>query len=81
MTILYDNAVKYTPENGSIQISCQTRSDCLFLTVKNTGQAISAADLPHLFERFYRTDTAHTDGNSYGLGLAIASAAAERVKG
>lgn len=81
MTILYDNAVKYTPENGSIQISYQTKSDRLFLTVKNTGQGISAADLPHLFERFYRTDTAHTDGNSYGLGLAIASAAAERVKG
>lgn len=81
MTILYDNAVKYTPENGSIQISCQTRPNYLSLTVKNTGQGISAADLPHLFERFYRTDTAHTDGNSYGLGLAIASAAAERVKG
>lgn len=66
---LIDNAVKYTSD-GTISISLHKRKDQVILEVKDTGIGISAKELPHIFERFYRgTKTAKTLGS--GLGLAI----------
>jgi two-component system, OmpR family, sensor kinase len=80
---LVTNAIKYTPRGGRVEISLSTRLDGVTFTVRDTGIGISAADLPHVFERFYRADRARSrriqapDGSwtdergGFGLGLAI----------
>ena len=81
--ILLDNAVKYTPEGGEIELKLFKKTSDAYLTVKNTGAGIAEADLPHIFDRFYRSDKArtYTENSGYGLGLAIAKAIAESFKG
>ena len=81
--ILLDNAVKYTPSGGSIELKLIRKASDAYLTVKNTGAGISETDLPHIFDRFYRSDKArtYTENSGYGLGLAIAKAIAESFKG
>ncbi|MDF2612472.1 MAG: hypothetical protein K0S71_258 [Clostridia bacterium] len=71
--ILVDNAVKYTPEDGSITLHCARTSKNVVLSVKDTGIGIAAEHLPHLFERFYRAGEAR-DKNSGGTGLGLAIA-------
>jgi signal transduction histidine kinase len=70
-TILLDNAVKYTPEGGTVTVTVGGGECYVELTVADTGAGIPAEYLPHLFERFYRVDAARSAGG-VGLGLAIA---------
>jgi signal transduction histidine kinase len=71
--ILLDNAIKYTPEFGSILISLTTDGHIAQLTVSDTGIGIPAEALPKIFDRFYRVDQARSqvEGSS-GLGFSIA---------
>ncbi len=70
--ILTDNALKYTPEKGSVNIELKSNGDKAAFSVENTGE-ISKEDLPHIFERFYRADKSRSrKSGGYGLGLAIA---------
>jgi heavy metal sensor kinase len=75
---LLENAVKFTPESGEVEIALVKRERTCVLTVKDTGFGIPAESLPHIFERFYRVDKARSrkDGGS-GLGLAIVKHVAE----
>jgi len=69
---LLDNAIKYTPAGGRVDVTITRKSDMVELTVADTGIGISAEHLEHVFERFYRADASHcrvTGGT--GLGLAI----------
>ncbi len=70
---LATNAVKYTPRGGSVEISLESRHDEAIITVKDDGIGIAAADLPFIFDRFWRVDRARsrTTGGGSGLGLAI----------
>jgi two-component system, OmpR family, phosphate regulon sensor histidine kinase PhoR len=70
---LVDNAVKYTPEGGSVTVSARTTGDgALELAVTDTGIGIPPADLPRITERFYRVDKARSrELGGTGLGLAI----------
>jgi signal transduction histidine kinase len=70
--ILADNAVKYTPTGGRITLSVSAGDKDLRVEVKDTGVGISAEDLPHIFERFYRADKARQRSGGAGLGLSIA---------
>ena len=70
--ILTENALKYTDEGGKVTVSVSGDRKKAVLKVKNTGAGIARENLPKLFDRFYRTDEAHTASNSFGLGLAIA---------
>ena len=73
--ILIDNAVKYAAVGTTVKVTLEQRSKGCRLTVNNQGPTIPAEDLPHVFERFYRSDKARTrDGGTggFGLGLAIA---------
>ena len=70
MTNLVDNAVKYTPEGGTVTIRCGVTERGAFLEVEDDGKGVAAADLPHLLDRFYRVPG--TQGEGTGLGLAIA---------
>ncbi len=80
--ILLDNAIKYTPRDGSIHIAVAQLGPFATLTVSDTGIGISAEDFPHIFERFYRADRARErDEHGSGLGLAIAKWIAEAHHG
>jgi heavy metal sensor kinase len=70
--ILLDNAVKYTPAPGTIEVAVGRAGGAVCATVRDTGVGIAAEHLPHVFERFYRVDRARSrsDGGA-GLGLAI----------
>lgn len=73
LRIFIDNALKYTPEGGTITVSCITTQHNIILSIKDTGIGIPKEHIPHLFERFYRVDEVRnkSTGGS-GLGLAIA---------
>lgn len=73
LLVLVDNAIKYTAATGSITLGIHQHDHVVDLIVQDTGVGISAADLPHIFERFYRADAARSrDAGGTGLGLAIA---------
>jgi len=80
--ILMDNALKYTPSNGSIYLNVDHIGHHITVTVSNTGPDIPAADLPYIFDRFYRVDRSRNrDADSHGLGLSIAKAIIENHNG
>ena len=80
--ILLDNACKYAGSDGAVSVVLCRAADRLKLTVRNTGPAIPPEHLEHLFERFYRSDSARTrDAGGYGLGLAIAKAIVQSHRG
>nr|MDQ2831740.1 ATP-binding protein [Chloroflexota bacterium] len=70
LLILLDNALTHTPDGGTIAIRVGGQGGRVYLRVQDTGPGIAAADLPHLFDRFYRADRAR-GGEGAGLGLAI----------
>jgi len=82
ITILLDNAFKFTPKDGSGRISLQVdaTSDQTLIKVSDNGQGIRMEDLPHVFDRFYTADRART-GKATGLGLSIAKEILKRMKG
>ena len=82
ITILLDNAVKYTNENGQISVSLEKKKNRIYLSVFNTTEQISKEQIAHLFDRFYRTDASrNSQTGGYGLGLSIAAATVEAHKG
>jgi len=69
---LIDNAIKYTPERGSVSVSCLCDHDVVCVEVADTGIGIPREDLPRIFERFYRVDKARSrELGGTGLGLSI----------
>lgn len=70
---LSDNAVKFTDEGGCISFTAgKAENGSIFFNIRNTGEGISARDLPHVFERFYKTDRSRSkDKTGTGLGLYI----------
>ncbi len=72
-TNLIDNAIRHTPDGGSVTLRVEPYYDTCKLTVADTGHGIPEEDLPFIFERFYKADKARTRGKGgTGLGLAIA---------
>ena len=68
------NAVKYTPENGHIKFMLTEQDDFIIFEVTDDGCGIAKADLPHIFDKFYRsTDPRVTEQTGSGLGLALTS--------
>jgi signal transduction histidine kinase len=70
---LIDNAIKYTPPNGRVEVELAINPTDREVIVRDSGIGIAAQDLDHIFERFYRADKAHQrDSGGAGLGLSIA---------
>ena len=75
LRIFLDNAIKYTPEGGAVTLRMHVKDELVTVMIEDTGIGISKEDLPHLFERFYRSDESRTrETGGHGLGLAIAKA-------
>ena len=96
VAVLLDNACKYTNAGGTVTVTLRAHAGEAVLSVRNSGEPIDEADLPHLFDRFYRVDAARThnaadaennggepgaETGGYGLGLAIARDIAQAHKG
>lgn len=79
---LVDNAIKYTPRGGKVRVILGTESGKAILQVIDTGIGIPAADLPRIFERFYRVDRARSrEMGGTGLGLSIVKHLAQAMNG
>lgn len=74
IVILLDNAIKYSFERGKVIIDSETTDGSIAISVKDQGAGIDEKDLPHIFDRFFRADSARlkTVAGGYGLGLSIA---------
>lgn len=72
ITILVDNALKYSPPTSTVVLRFTEQASKVTLSIENSGKGISSDQLPHIFDRFYRGDSSRTGNNGYGLGLALA---------
>jgi two-component system sensor histidine kinase CiaH len=83
ITILLDNAVKYTPKNGKVTLEISKNKRYLKLKVKDTGIGIPERDIPYIFDRFYRADKSRSKLNlaGFGLGLSMAKRIVEMHNG
>lgn len=83
VSVLVDNAIKYSPAKTTISVALKRQRKAVVLTVADQGYGIKGVDLPHIFDRFYRSDMSRskeqTDG--YGLGLSIARQTVEAHEG
>ena len=68
---LLDNAIKFTPEGGSIQLESVTKDKIAEITVRDSGAGVPPEDRDKVFDRFFTADRAHTAGKGTGLGLSI----------
>ncbi|MGD9948581.1 MAG: sensor histidine kinase [Desulfobulbus sp.] len=69
---LFDNALKFNRECGRIDISCTQADDAVVITIANTGTGVAEAELPQVFDQFYRGEKSRaTEFGGFGLGLAI----------
>lgn len=75
--VLVDNAIKYNRPGGKVEIAVGEEEGQASFRVSDTGPGIGPDDLPHIFERFYRTDQARGQGKGFGLGLALARSIVE----
>lgn len=81
-TNLVENALRYTPANGTVTIRTFQQANGVEVEIHDTGIGIEEADLPHIFESFYRSDQARTvDDRGTGLGLAIVRKIVQRHRG
>ena len=79
---LADNAIKYTQNNGIIEIELVKDDNHAVFSIKDNGIGIPEESLPHIFERFYRVDKSRSrQSGGYGLGLAVCKTIVEAHKG
>jgi signal transduction histidine kinase len=79
---LIGNAIKYTPNDGAVTLSLREEHDMVTIRVQDTGYGIPSADLPHIFERFYRVrNNGYDEIEGNGLGLAIVKLTLEQHNG
>jgi two-component system sensor histidine kinase KdpD len=78
---ILDNAVKYAPEGSRLAIAARRSAGNVVISIADEGVGIAAADLPHIFDSFFRATRGDRVAPGTGLGLAIAKAFAEAMGG
>src|SRR5262249_50792019 len=79
---LLDNAIKYTPAGGDVYLTARQQNHSIIIEVRDTGIGIPAADIPRIFERFYRVDRSRSrEMGGTGLGLSIVKHVAQVHRG
>jgi signal transduction histidine kinase len=82
ISILLENASKYTPPGGRVSATTTRQNDLVCIRVADTGQGIPQADLPRIFDRFFRSEASRAAGEGgFGLGLAIAKSIVDSMAG
>jgi two-component system, OmpR family, sensor histidine kinase ArlS len=82
VSILLDNASKYTPVGGRVMVKTKRKRDMVLILISDTGQGIPAEDLPRIFDRFFRSEASRAAGEGgFGLGLAIAKSIIDSMGG
>jgi heavy metal sensor kinase len=74
--VLLDNALKYSARGGTVTVALERAGERVSVAVEDAGAGIGAADLPHIFERFYRAEGSRS-GGGHGLGLSLAQSIAK----
>ncbi|MDZ7720288.1 MAG: HAMP domain-containing sensor histidine kinase [Balneolaceae bacterium] len=72
LTNLIDNAIKHTPEGGTVTIQLVQNGKEINLEISDSGKGIPESDIPHIFDRFYQVDKSRSNSSGAGLGLSIA---------
>ena len=82
-SILIDNAIKYNQKGGTITVQTQRKRRHTLIKISDTGVGISAEDIPHIFDRFYRSDPSRNkaDAEGFGLGLSLAKTIVNQLNG
>ena len=82
ISILLDNAAKYTPPGGRVSALTRRRRDLVVIEISDSGQGIPEQDLPRIFDRFFRSEASRAAGEGgFGLGLAIAKSIVDSMGG
>jgi len=82
LSILLDNAAKYTPEGGRVAVATDRHREEVLIEVSDTGRGIPSEEVPRVFDRFFRSEAARAGGEAgFGLGLAIAKGIVEQMGG
>jgi signal transduction histidine kinase len=83
LVVILDNAIKYSPEKSDIRISARVKSKKAIIAVTDSGPGIPVADIPKIFNRFYRSDSSRTKNaqKGFGLGLSIAKSLVQATGG
>jgi signal transduction histidine kinase len=82
LRIFIDNSVKFTPADGMIHLETYLQKKHVVIVIEDTGAGIPKEDIPHIFDRFYRSDKSRTKASGgHGLGLSIAKLIIDRHKG
>jgi signal transduction histidine kinase len=80
--VILDNAIRYAPGSGQVNLSLNTAETCAVVTVQDLGPGIEPAELPYVFDRFYRGEKARMKvSKGAGLGLAIAKSIIDAHQG
>lgn len=82
LTVLLDNAAKYTPAPGTVELRLETAGSSAVIRIRDSGIGIALEDQPKIFERFYRVDKSRSrDLRGAGIGLAIGQWIVQQHKG
>jgi signal transduction histidine kinase len=81
LLILLDNALRHTPSGGAVRLGARANGRTTQISVADTGSGIPPEHLPHIFDRFYRAESASGDDSGSGLGLSIVKALVEAQGG
>ena len=81
MTLLIDNAIKYSPEGDTVEFALVKQGRTITLKTTNRAPGLNSKSVQHMFDRFYRSDSSRSSNGGFGIGLSVAKAIVTSHKG